>query len=638
VLDAVVTRGGLALPAGTQPDDGSAARPFKLLPEFVLTTSTRAASTEVNGQAVGGAAGLPLGAGPMKVARIESEHTVGIFDAGGHPRTADLSITPVLGSVPAAVWEMHAGTDPPAEAKVRPAAVGATVVAEARTVGAAVPLPVDDVDPPGPRHPLPFHQEQATRPQLDEVREEADQFGAEQPSDTAEILRTASGYLATGVFQPTALSTLERRVFAADRVGPPRLAPLTEGIVDPVKPPAEVSDRPPPDPEPDPDTTVFPPVLDTQLRLLPPGTSTAAAATTVAPDRYGGRPVRRRVPPTLAEVRSLVARTPVAARLLVGPPPAARGATPAAASPTVVAAGATPRTLVAGGLAERRRGLLASQADVEALADLTRRLPDGVPLRPADIQVWRLPNSAADVASDRQRPSLTVEGDQLARVVALDSAGEVLLDRTGGELSVEVPLGAHRLVVAGLGAAGDATASGLAGWHAATTVAQVTPDVYLAPACLIRAEASRTVRARRTVGAALVRAGEAVAGTGTVATRLPGGLTAVLLALDTEGAVDTSLDGLVLGLEGADRAGAPLVVTAGDRVYAVFPLDPTARRSDSIAVTVGSDDRWLLSGVAGSIGPARDLADRVVAGGLADRVAELVDGALGSSVVRWSGI
>jgi hypothetical protein len=55
-------------------------------------------------------------------------------------------------------------------------------------------------------------------------------------------------------------------------------------------------------------------------------------------------------------------------------------------------------------------------------------------------------------------------------------------------------------------------------------------------------------------------------------------------------------------------------------------------------VTVGSDDRWLLSGVAGSIGPARDLADRVVAGGLADRVAELVDGALGSSVVRWSGI
>jgi hypothetical protein len=638
VMDAVVTSGGLALPAGSQPDDGSAARPYKLLPEFVLTTSTRAASTAVNGVAVGGAAGLSLGAGPMKVARIDSNHTIAVRAADGSDRTAALQVTPVLGSVPAAVWESHDGPEPPAEAKVRPAATGATLTAQAHTVGAAVPLPVDDFDPPGPRHPLPFHQEQATRPPLEEVREEADQFDAEQPTATAEILRTAAGYLATGVFRPTALSTLERRVFAADRVGPPRLAPLTEGIVDPVKPPAAVADRPPPDPEPDPDTTVLPPVLEAQLRLLPPGSSAAAAATTVAPDRYGDRPLRRRVPPTLAEVRALVARTPVAARLVVGPPPAARGATPAAAAPTVVTAGATPRTLVAGGLAERRRGLLASQTEVEALADLTKRLPDGAPLRPGDVQVWRLPNSAADVAAEERRPGLTVEGDQLARVVALDRGGEVLLDRTGGELSVTVPLGTHRLVVAGLGApaGGDAT-SGLAGWHAASMVAQVTPDVYLAPASLIRAEASRTVRARRTVGAALVRAGEAVAGAGSVVTRLPGGLSAVLLALDTEGAVDAALDGLVLGLEGAERAGAPLVVTAGDRVYAVFPLDPTVRRTDSITVTVGSDERWLLAGVVGSAGPARDLADRVVEGGLADRVAELVGGALGASVVRWSG-
>jgi hypothetical protein len=223
-------------------------------------------------------------------------------------------------------------------------------------------------------------------------------------------------------------------------------------------------------------------------------------------------------------------------------------------------------------------------------------------------------------------------------VVALDRAGEVLQDRTGRRLSLQVPLGAHRLVAAGLGGTGDAPPSGLPGWHAGSTVAQVTPDVYLAAGAVIRAEASRTVRSRRTVGTALVPAGEAVAGTGTVVTRLPGGLSAVLLALDTDGAVDASLDGLVLGVEGANRAGEPLVVTAGDRVYAVFPLDPTAEgRAAPITVTVGSDDRWLLAGVVGSTGPPGDLAERVAADGLADRVAELVEGALGASVVRWIG-
>jgi hypothetical protein len=112
----------------------------------------------------------------------------------------------------------------------------------------------------------------------------------------------------------------------------------------------------------------------------------------------------------------------------------------------------------------------------------------------------------------------------------------------------------------------------------------------------------------------------------------------VLLVLDTEGAVDASLDGLVLGVEGAKRAGEPLVVAAGDRVYAVFPLDPAGGgRAAPVTVSVGSDDRWLLAGVVGFTGPPGDLAERVAADGLADRVAELVQGALGASVVRWVG-
>ena len=136
----------------------------------------------------------------------------------------------------------------------------------------------------------------------------------------------------------------------------------------------------------------------------------------------------------------------------------------------------------------------------------------------------------------------------------------------------------------------------------------MTPDVYLAAGAVIRAEASRTVRARRTVGTALVPAGEAVAGVGTVVTRLPGGLSAVMIVLDTEGAVDASLDGLVLGVEGAKRAGEPLVVAAGDRVYAVFPLDPRGGRAAPSPVR-SARDHAAAGRLVGYTGPAGDLAD-----------------------------
>jgi hypothetical protein len=119
-----------------------------------------------------------------------------------------------------------------------------------------------------------------------------------------------------------------------------------------------------------------------------------------------------------------------------------------------------------------------------------------------------------------------------------------------------------------------------------------------------------------------------------VATRLPAGLTAVLVALDTDGAVDAALDGLVLGVEGAVRDGEPLVVTAGDRVHAVFPLRADGGRAP-VTVTVASDERWQLAGVVGSTGPAADLARRVTEAGIADVVAELVGGPLGGSLVSW---
>jgi hypothetical protein len=240
VTEAVVTRGGLAVPAGEQPDDGSAARPWKVLAEFELSTSTRAASTTVNGDRVEGAAGFTLGVGPMQVARVSSEHRVDVLGPDGAAHNSQLLVLPVIGSVPAAVWEVFDGDEPPPEAKVREAAIGARVIAAARARGIAVPLPVDDDDDEDRhRHPLPFIVEQATRTELEPVLSEANQFLAAQPSDTAEIFEEAKRYLSAGRFRPTTLNPLEQRTYTAERNAPPRLAPLTKASSIPSSPPRQ---------------------------------------------------------------------------------------------------------------------------------------------------------------------------------------------------------------------------------------------------------------------------------------------------------------------------------------------------------------------------------------------------------------
>lgn len=639
-LDAVVTAGQLAVPSGGQPDAGTAARPWRLLPEFELATSTRAASTTVNGVALTGEAGLPLAAGPMKVAAISSGHRVALRRrAGGEVVTnrPGVAVSPVTGHVPAAIWTSFTGTEPPAEAKVRQAGVGARVVVTARPEGGPVPLPVDEFDPPGPRHPLPFHAEQAARSSVQPIAAEADAFRLAQPTGTAAIFQAAASYLDTGVFQRTQLSTLERRQFTSQRAAPPRLAPLTEGIVDPVKPPAAVTAKAAPPPPDQPDTTVHPPKLEGLLRTVPPGRPAAVLRTTVTKSqRIDVAPLARRAAPALDDVRAEVATTPLAAVLVL------RSAPADVAGGTVRAAGAAPVTAWAGGAAERRNGLLVPEAMAEAMSEATDRITNGVAVLPGDIQRWRLPNSANDLARHR-RPVLVAKGDQVTRVVALDRAGAVLADQSEYGYQLEVPTGTDRLVVLGAGSAGLAGA-GMAGWHAGSLVAQVGPDTYLAHRSVITADASSTLRGRRRVDTALVPAAEAVAGFGTVVTRLPAGTRAVAVALEAEGALDSSLDGLVLGLAGAARAvdgeGRPLrpaVSVSGTRAIAVFDVVPDPK-AVAVRVTVASDERWLLAGVVGATGEgaAASLAGRLAMGGMAGVAGTLVGDPLGSSLVRWS--
>jgi hypothetical protein len=217
----------------------------------------------------------------------------------------------------------------------------------------------------------------------------------------------------------------------------------------------------------------------------------------------------------------------------------------------------------------------------------------------------------------------------------LDRAGGVLVDRSATEDVVGVPVGTHRLVLVGEGTIGsDAGVARLPGWHVATTVAQVNADVYLAPRSVITATASGTRRHRAPALTALARAGDAVAGHGTVRTRLPGDLRSVAVALEVEGAIDALLDGLVLGVAGAARSGEGLTVVAGTRAYAVFPLTP-AENPSPITVTIGSDDRWLLAGLVGSPASANELADSLSDSGIGPLTGGLVADPFGSSQVGW---
>ena len=100
--------------------------------------------------------------------------------------------------------------------------------------------------PRGPLRPLPFIDEIKDRQEFAADVADADSYIAAQPTDSEAILLAAAGRLARA-------DSFSARTFAGDRVAPPRLAPLGEGMVDVVKPAvdtAPVANPPPPPPDP----------------------------------------------------------------------------------------------------------------------------------------------------------------------------------------------------------------------------------------------------------------------------------------------------------------------------------------------------------------------------------------------------
>jgi hypothetical protein len=636
-MDAVLVAGAIPVEAAAGNGNGAADGPWRVAPEFAFATHTRAASNRVNGRNLASITTQAIGLGPMGKASVVSTHTVRLLDRHGADHAGDPGVTldPVVDNVPEGVWRVL-GSEPVPEANVRPAYVGANVTARSTVAGDRV-LATTGLVEVGDELPLPFYQEAADRARFEADMQAAAAYVAAQPTETGAILDRVAATV-TGGPLATPPSPFAQLTAARDRSATPELAPLTLGMVelDPA-PPAEVEPVVEPEPE-SPSSAIVPPRLLAVLRGSPPAEVRNPVRTTVP----AGTTFPRMRPPVLTGLLVPAPDDPVPFRLDLLEPE------PDKTDRTVVPAAAGPATGRAGGGIEARRGFRLNAAQAASLAELQAGVATGVPLTAGDFQLWELPNAEFDTPAN-PRPAFAVAGAggaagaQVARVVVLDRGGRVLADRGGDALTVPIPVGGHRILVAGLGspdAAGKRRPSGLAGWHAGSPFAQLAANTYAGAGVVVTATSPDTTRAGQAASVAMVRAADAVAGRAVVATRFAAPVTTVVIALQTAAGIDEVLSGLVLGLEGARRADGvdvdpdpPSMVVSGARVYAAFAVTPDG--DGPVTVTVASDERWELAGAFGAAAPKDEVVRRVRHEGLDRLLAPLVASPLGQSTATW---
>ena len=137
----------------TPPDDGTSGRPWRVLPEFVFVTNSRAASMKTVLAGDGAIkevnlSGAALGVAPMKLSNVTSVHRVTLLADAGDVDIDKLDFGKIDGKVPEAIWLYASDAKEATEPRMRNAIVGATVFyVQGRHTLALEHLPGNHVEP-----------------------------------------------------------------------------------------------------------------------------------------------------------------------------------------------------------------------------------------------------------------------------------------------------------------------------------------------------------------------------------------------------------------------------------------------------------------------------------------------------------
>lgn len=636
-MQLAVTSGHFAPGPGgevSEPDDGSVARPLRVLPEFSLRSTTRTASNRVGTASL---AGPPIDLGPMRRVNVAAVHTLRILrvSAQGLSEVTGGTVSPVVGSVPDGVWRVLPEPST-GQGGMRPAFVGADLLATAALSGTTDRVLTDQVET-GTHH-LPLLDDSDPGGAFSAAMAAADDWAAAQsPAEALAAGQTLMSSPAAALARclraaarrGTAArpSDFELRLLPLERAAPPRLQRITAGLVAAPRPPVTVTRRVLPSEPPYQVPEPHPPLVAGILRPDPASGARTRGRTSVG--RWAAT-LPRRHPLGVAGTRA--GARPVATDLqLVAPlPDEGHG------SLTSQDRGRVFRRVSDG--TEARRSLTTGPEVMRALSAVEHAYGGGARLRAGEVHVLHLPGAASDAAE--RRPLLDVDGDQVVRVVVLDRVGGVLADTAVARGSVELPAGAQRIAVIGTGSGAWPPGGGLAGWHAAAQMLQVADGGYVVPGGVLRLHSPMTRRARRPVDVALVTGADAARGRAVADTVLPIDTRTAVLVLRSAG-IDPAARCVLLGLDGAEQetdpvSGAlvpPHVVAAGDRLHLVYTLRPWSK--GPVTVTVGNEEGWALEGVLGSARPAEAVVRWLLERGVEGTAAGLVRHAETTSVVTW---
>ena len=657
-LSAITGRGTLPTATtsakGAPTSDGTFALPFQVFAEFELTftttipashvdlglgTPTPVALTLSNGAATG------LGLAPMGAGSLTSTVHVSLerLDFQGHWQPDPTHLQALAGKsridrdhYPLGVWGS------PKSLGSAPALPSTDVITAGNRVTLVAGITLNPVGPQieyrrvvAGRRPLPLRATGATRAAFLKTSRDLD-LPVPATSDAALTLARSTLFPAVlDVMATGQHSALARASYRRDRVSPPRIGSLTDGLAkangaDGARSLADVATVKVP--------MVRRPVV-AALMTSGVGAAVRASGTTVADGR-----LKRRPAPTLESVKGrLGAHVPVVLR---------RAAAPGVVRGGTVLATTLPRTDVVGTTRTYAVGRVGSSlanggggpivGGLGGLAGTTRPAPrrnsraaradaTGTRLRPGDLVVLRSPDAQIDVDAER-RPSLAVDGS--ARIVTV-TGRTVTSDSVVSGASLEVPAGTT-LVAAHAGgssfpdaSAGTPGTPSTVGWTARSRVARLGSHVGVSAGCTLSVDAAGGSFQNATA-TGWCEADELVATAREIITRFSAPVTVIAVALT--GQAPSSLTPADIEFIGATPALAadgthrpPVAVVLGSTTVLVHQVIPDREQiaEGGVRVVVQSGGTWQVTGVLAAVDPdgghtayaercARDGLDAVV--------------------------